>query len=104
MQNISDDILHGGAEPHDLTDDAGDRAGSLVDNVLRAGGDNIVAVQNKIFHPANLKLLYREDSQTLERLKSSVPDFVQYTSRLRSQTRDVIAKHPNFAGIVDVYN
>tara|TARA_B110000858_G_C17734019_1_gene441590 strand:- start:131 stop:1255 length:1125 start_codon:yes stop_codon:yes gene_type:complete len=66
--------------------------------------DNIVAVQKKIFHPDNLKLLYSEDSQTLERLKSSVPGFVQYTSQVRSQTRDVIAKHPNFADCVELYN
>jgi hypothetical protein len=35
-QNISDDLLDGEAEPHYLTGDAGDRAGCLVDDVLRA--------------------------------------------------------------------
>jgi len=32
MQNISDDLLDGGAEPHHLDGDAGDRAGSLDDD------------------------------------------------------------------------
>lgn len=66
--------------------------------------DNIVGVQQRIFSTANLKCLHREDSQTLERLKSAVPDFSVYTNRVRIQTRDAIAKHPDFAGIVDVYN
>eukprot|EP00966_Prymnesium_polylepis_P038641 896950-Prymnesium_polylepis.1 len=38
MQNISDDLLDGGAVPHDLTDDAGDRACSLDDDKQCAGG------------------------------------------------------------------
>eukprot|EP00966_Prymnesium_polylepis_P233831 5408734-Prymnesium_polylepis.1 len=36
MQNISGNLLDGGAEPHDLTGDAGDRAGSLDDDEQRA--------------------------------------------------------------------
>eukprot|EP00966_Prymnesium_polylepis_P206973 4794639-Prymnesium_polylepis.1 len=31
-QNVADDLLDGGAEPHDLNGDAGDRAGCLVDD------------------------------------------------------------------------
>ena len=38
MQNVTDDLLDGGAEPHDLTDDAGDRVGSLDDDEQCAGG------------------------------------------------------------------
>ena len=38
VQNIADDLLDGRAEPHDLTDDAGDRAGSLDDDEHCAGG------------------------------------------------------------------
>ena len=38
VKNVSDDLLDGGAEPHHLTDDAGDRAGSLVDDEQRSGG------------------------------------------------------------------
>ena len=38
VKNVSDDLLDGGAEPHHLTDDAGDRAGSLDDDEQRSGG------------------------------------------------------------------
>eukprot|EP00966_Prymnesium_polylepis_P281439 6503044-Prymnesium_polylepis.1 len=38
MQNISDDLLDGGAELHHLTGDAGDRVGSLDDDEQCAGG------------------------------------------------------------------
>ena len=38
MQKVSDDLLDGGAVPHDLTDDAGDRACSLDDDKQCAGG------------------------------------------------------------------
>jgi hypothetical protein len=38
MQNVADELLDGGAEPHNLTGDAGDRAGSLDDDEQRAGG------------------------------------------------------------------
>ena len=38
VQNTSGDLLDGGAEPHYLTGDAGDRAGSLDDDVQCAAG------------------------------------------------------------------
>jgi hypothetical protein len=38
MQNISDDLLDGGAELHYATGDAGDRAGTLDDDEQCAGG------------------------------------------------------------------
>ena len=38
VQNISGNLLDGGAKPHDLTGDAGDRAGSLDDDEQCAGG------------------------------------------------------------------
>ena len=38
MQNVADDLLDGGVEPHHLTGDAGDRAGSLDDDEQRAAG------------------------------------------------------------------
>eukprot|EP00966_Prymnesium_polylepis_P152869 3531190-Prymnesium_polylepis.1 len=37
VQNISGDLLDGGAEAHHFTDDAGDRASSLDDDEQRAG-------------------------------------------------------------------
>ena len=38
VTNVSDDLLDGGAELHHLTDDAGDRAGSLDDDEQCAAG------------------------------------------------------------------
>eukprot|EP00966_Prymnesium_polylepis_P285735 6600481-Prymnesium_polylepis.1 len=38
MKNVSGDLLDGGAELHHLTDDAGDRAGSLDDDEQCAAG------------------------------------------------------------------
>ena len=38
VQNLSGDVLDGVAEPHYLTDDAGDRAGSLDDDEQCAAG------------------------------------------------------------------
>jgi hypothetical protein len=38
VQNVSGNLLDGGAEPHHLTGDAGDRAGSLDDDEQRADG------------------------------------------------------------------
>ena len=38
MQNLSGDLLDGGAELHHLNGDAGDRAGSLDDDVQCAAG------------------------------------------------------------------
>ena len=38
MQNLSGDLLDGGAELHHLSGDAGDRAGSLDDDEQRAAG------------------------------------------------------------------
>eukprot|EP00966_Prymnesium_polylepis_P143600 3314928-Prymnesium_polylepis.1 len=38
VQNVSGDLLDGGSEPHYLSGDAGDRAGSLDDDDQRAGG------------------------------------------------------------------
>jgi len=38
VQNISGNLLDGGAEPHDLTGDASDRASSLDDDEQCAGG------------------------------------------------------------------
>eukprot|EP00966_Prymnesium_polylepis_P158400 3661559-Prymnesium_polylepis.1 len=38
VQNISGDLLDGGADSHHVADDAGDRAGSLNDDEQRAGG------------------------------------------------------------------
>eukprot|EP00966_Prymnesium_polylepis_P083029 1923315-Prymnesium_polylepis.2 len=36
VKNLSRGLVDGGAEPHDVTDDAGDRAGSLDDDEQRA--------------------------------------------------------------------
>jgi hypothetical protein len=38
VKNVSGDLLDGGAEPHHVTGDAGDRAGSLDDDDQRAAG------------------------------------------------------------------
>eukprot|EP00966_Prymnesium_polylepis_P302199 6982260-Prymnesium_polylepis.1 len=38
MQNVSDDLLDGGAESYHVTGDAGDRASSLDDDEQCAGG------------------------------------------------------------------
>ena len=38
VQNVTGDLLDGAAEPHHLTGDAGDRAGSLDDDEQRAAG------------------------------------------------------------------
>ena len=38
VQNVTGDLLDGAAEPHHLTGDAGDRAGSLDDDEQRARG------------------------------------------------------------------
>ena len=38
VQNVTGDLLDGAAEPHHLTGDAGDRAGSLDDDDHRAAG------------------------------------------------------------------